>query len=92
VADCLRFLRLGLINILGITVPGILLLLFLSAGLLFPLTICVVSLCQRLIGSDACVSWEQVAPLSTLDKVLVLCLAVVLAYISGYILSFAKVM
>jgi len=84
--DFLRFLRVGVINILGITVPGVILILFLSGGFLFPLTICVVPFCQEVIGSDICVNWEQAASFWTSNKTLFLFLAVILAYIAGYII------
>lgn len=84
--DCLRFLRLGVINVLGITVPGVLLILFLTAGFFFPLTICVLPLCQEILGSDKCVTWEHAVLFSTSGKTLLLFLSLVLAYIAGYII------
>ncbi len=88
--DCLRFLRLGLVNILGITVPGILLVSFFSVGFLLPLAICTVPLCQRFVGCDSCVTIEQLASLWTSHEVLVVSTTVVLAYIAGYILRLSS--
>jgi len=83
--DWLRFVRLGLINILGVTVPGILLLLFIGAGFLFPLSLCVIPVSQ-LAGSDQSLKWQELANFWTANKLVIFLLGLVLAYITGYII------
>jgi hypothetical protein len=90
-ADCMRFLRLGVINVLGITVPGILLIVFLSVGFFFPLAIVVLPVCQVLFGSDNYVHLTQVMAFYTSNKMILWGLILVMAYVAGYIIRLSAI-
>ena len=84
--DFLRFLRMGIINVLGITVPGLLLLMFFTLGFVLPLFTGFVALCQRFLASDELVCPTNVAAIWVGNKTLIVTLALILAYIAGYII------
>ena len=83
--ECLRFLRVGVINVLGVMVPGILLIFLLMVGFVFPVIIAALPLGQVTVGSDATVSWERVGAVWSANKALLLFLAAVMGYVAGYV-------
>lgn len=91
VAECMRFLRLGVINVLGITVPGILLIVFLSVGFFFPLAIIGLPACQVLFGSDNYIHLAQVMAFYASNKMILLGLIMVMAYVAGYIIRLSAI-
>lgn len=84
--DFFRFLRVGLINIIGVTVPGMLLLCLFALGVLLPISAAFIRLCQVLSGSEetACVS--ILSDLWGANRMIFLALFLVFSYIAGYIL------
>jgi hypothetical protein len=85
-ADCLRFLRLGLINILGVTVPGLLLLGFFAVGVFLPVAILLVAVCQECLQSDQAISIAALSGIWAGNRLILSILVLVIAYVVGYII------
>ena len=81
-----RYVRLGMIDVFGITIPGVLLIVFALGGFLVPVTCLIIPVTQAFAdcqeGSSAnylLTTWEA-------NKTFILLLGIVLAYMLGYIL------
>jgi len=85
-ANVLRFLRVGLVNVLGIAVPGLLLLVFFVVGIAIPAAVVGIPLCQEFLHSDKALCVWSVSAAWSGNKSLLVALALVFAYISGYII------
>jgi|WetSurMetagenome_2_1015567.scaffolds.fasta_scaffold62554_3 hypothetical protein len=84
--DCLRFLRVGIINILGITVPGLLLLVFLLIGFILPLIGIMIPFHEGILSSDQDALKETLSAFFKTNVVLLTVLGLIIAYVTGYII------
>lgn len=84
--ELFRFFRLGVIGLVGITVPGILMLLLASLGLLIPMSVLILHVCHLLLGLDDGAIWQSVATVYEGNRALIITLVVVGAYVAGYTL------
>ena len=84
-SDFLRSFRLGIINLLGITVPGIVFLFFLLVGVISPAYVLLQQLIILVDPTIVLPDLTKLAPLGQLSPTFLALLALVLAYVIGYI-------
>ena len=84
--ELFRFFRLGIVNLVGVTLPGLLTLFFLGVGFIWPLLIFVFDLNQWFAGVERAAAWEAIGSLYSSNKGLITSLIIILAYIIGYII------
>ncbi|HWT01815.1 MAG TPA: hypothetical protein VN256_16325 [Pyrinomonadaceae bacterium] len=84
--ELFRFFRLGIVNLVGVTLPGLLTLFFLGVGFLAPVVIFVFNLAQRLAGAEQSAAWATAASLYGENKGVIILLVVTLAYVIGYVI------
>ena len=89
-ADSLRFLRLGLLNILGYIVPGILLISLFIFGVLFPITIVLNYLLDILGNTNTGNIIFNSATYLQESKFMTTVLFLVFSYIGGYIIRLSS--
>jgi hypothetical protein len=86
VLELFRFFRLGIVNLVGVTLPGLLTLFFLGVGFIGPLLIFVFDLNQWFAGVDRAAAWKTMGSLYSSSKGIITSLIIILAYIIGYII------
>lgn len=84
--ELFRFFRVGIVNLVGVTLPGLLTLFFLGAGFIWPLLIFVFDLNQWFAGVDRAAVWKTIGSLYSSNKGIITSLIIILAYIIGYII------
>jgi hypothetical protein len=86
VLELFRFFRLGIVNLVGVTLPGLLTLFFLGVGFIWPLLIFVFDLNQWFAGVDRAAAWKTMDSLYSSNRGIITSLMIILAYIIGYII------
>lgn len=84
--ELFRFFRLGIVNLVGVTLPGLLTIFFFGVGFILPLIILVFDLNQRFAGVEQAAAWAMLGSLYSSNKGMITSLIVILAYIMGYII------
>ena len=84
--ELFMFFRLGIVNLVGVTLPGLLTLFFLGVGFIWPLLIFVFDLNQWFAGVERAAAWEAIDSFYSSNKGLITSLIIILAYIIGYII------
>ncbi len=82
--DILRSLRLGIINILGITVPGLIVLFYVAIGFLAPCILLIRDLTTATIGPLPS-GVPRLPPIGTVDPAAGTAVVLLVAYIIGYV-------
>ncbi|HYO91538.1 MAG TPA: hypothetical protein VEQ40_07875 [Pyrinomonadaceae bacterium] len=84
--ELFRFFRVGIVNLVGVTLPGLLTLFFFGVGFILPLVILVFDFTQRLAGVRPSTVWAMVDSLFSSNKGIIISLTIILSYIIGYII------
>ncbi|HEV7892560.1 MAG TPA: hypothetical protein VGP08_18245 [Pyrinomonadaceae bacterium] len=84
--ELFRFFRLGIVNLVGVTLPGLLTIFFFGVGFIWPLLIFVFDLNQRFAGVEQAAAWEIIGSLYSSNKGIITSLIIILSYIIGYII------
>ncbi|HWS85638.1 MAG TPA: hypothetical protein VN282_01485 [Pyrinomonadaceae bacterium] len=88
--ELFRFFRLGLVNVVGVTVPGVLFLLFAGVGFVLPLSLFVLYFNQLLTAVPHYEGWLLVGAAYRENKATLTVLFFVLAYVIGYIIRLSS--
>jgi len=84
--ELFRFFRLGIINVIGVTLPGLLTLFLFSSGFLLPCTTLVFDLNHRFAAVELFTIQAALADAFNSNKGLIAAILVILAYVIGYII------
>jgi hypothetical protein len=84
--DLLRFYSLGIINVLGIILPGLIYLLCAALTVVMPLGVFLADLNRCLYARDLAEIWDAAAGFASANGILLGILAILLAYVVGYLL------
>ena len=84
--ELFRFFRLGIVNLVGVTLPGLLTLFYFGVGFIAPLIILVFDFAQRLAGVEPSIVWGKIDSLYSSNKGIIITLTVLFAYGIGYVI------